>query len=60
MKKFVLVFLCITTFMFVFTGCRKDMNEEEVMKYLENRYHQTFMPVSSKEYPRADRRFRTK
>lgn len=57
MKRFVLIILCIVTFMFVFTGCRKDMNEEEVMKYLENRYHQTFTPVSSKKYPREERNY---
>lgn len=55
MKRFVLVVLCIMTFMF--TGCRKDMNEEEVMKYLRNRYHQTFTPVSSKKYPREERNY---
>ncbi|MDE5620967.1 MAG: hypothetical protein K2I80_10730 [Ruminococcus sp.] len=55
MKRFVLVVLCIMTFMF--TGCRKDMNEEEVIEYLENRYHQTFTLVSSKEYPREERNY---
>ncbi|MDE5834971.1 MAG: hypothetical protein K2H26_05575, partial [Ruminococcus sp.] len=55
MKVFILFVLCIMTFMF--TGCRKDMNEEEVMKYLENRYHQTFTLVSSKQYPREERNY---
>lgn len=57
MKRFISFVLCIITFMFVFAGCRKDMNEEEVMKYLENRYHQTFTPVSSKKYPREERNY---
>lgn len=45
------------TFSFAVTGCRKDLNEEEVMKYLENRYHQTFTLVSSKKYPREERNY---
>lgn len=57
MKRFISFVLCIITFMLVFTGCRKDMNEEEVMKYLENRYHQTFTPVSSEKYPREERNY---
>lgn len=47
MKRFILFVLCIMTFGFLLTGCRKDMNEEEVLKYLENRYHQKFTFVSS-------------
>ncbi len=57
MKRFVLFVLFIITFSFIFTGCRKDLNEEEVLKYLKNRYHQTFTLVSSKKYPREERNY---
>lgn len=55
MKKFILFILCFMVF--TFTGCRKDMNRKEVMKYLENRYHQEFTFVSSKKYPREERNY---
>lgn len=57
MKKFILFVLCIMTFGFVLVGCRKDMTEEEVMKYLETRYRRTFTLVSSKQYPREERNY---
>lgn len=49
MKKFILMILCFIVF--AFTGCSKDMNEKEVIKYLENRYHQKFTFVSTEKYP---------
>lgn len=57
MKKFVRIILYVIILTVMFTGCRKDMNEEEVMKYLENRYHQTFTLVSSKKYPCEERNY---
>ncbi len=57
MKRFILLVLSIMTFTFASAGCRKDMTGEEVMKYLENRYHQTFTLVSSEKYPREKRNY---
>lgn len=57
MKRFIILIFCLMTFSFAVTGCRKDLNEEEVLEYLENRYHQTFTLVSSKKYPREERNY---
>ncbi|MCM1506438.1 MAG: hypothetical protein NC177_04800 [Ruminococcus flavefaciens] len=49
MKKFILLILCFMAF--TLTGCSKDMNKEDVIKYLENRYHKEFTFVSNEKYP---------